>query len=64
VLRDLEAVIHHIVATAFPPLKGEGDHAQHGGGVSAYPNYAASAATLTPLRQASPATSPHGGGLE
>ena len=64
VLRDLEAVIRHIVATANPPLKGEGDHAQHGGGVSGFPTVSASAATLTPLRQASPATSPPGGGLE
>jgi very-short-patch-repair endonuclease len=64
VLGDLEGVIRHIVSEANPPLKGEGYHAKHGGGVSAFPTGAACTDNLTPLRQASPATSPQGGGLE
>jgi len=35
-----------MIAVLNPLLKGEGDHAQHGGGVSAFPY------TLTPLRRA------------
>jgi ribonuclease R len=44
-----------------PPLKGEGDRAKRGGGVSAAED---DPETLTPLRQAAPATSPQRGGLE
>jgi ribonuclease R len=44
-----------------PPLEGEGDQPKAGGGVSASEE---GPETLTPLRQASPATSPRGGGLK
>jgi ribonuclease R len=44
-----------------PPLNGEGDQPKAGGGVSASED---GPETLTPLRQASPATSPQGGGLQ
>jgi very-short-patch-repair endonuclease len=67
VLDDLENVIRGIVAAAIPPLQGEGNHAQHGGGVSASEQKPVAGARLrrvTPLRQASPATSPRRGGLE
>jgi very-short-patch-repair endonuclease len=64
VLRDVEAMVLGIVAAADPPPEGEGDHAKHGGGVSAVPPSPHSTRTLTPLRQASPATSPRRGGLE
>ncbi|MBV9883336.1 MAG: endonuclease domain-containing protein [Sphingomonadaceae bacterium] len=52
ILADLESVIRGIVVQATdnnPPLKGEGDHAQHGGGVSALERDAASAAHPLPL---------------
>jgi very-short-patch-repair endonuclease len=64
VLSDLDAVVRGIVAAANPPLEGEGDREQNGRGVPALSIGAARAERLTPLRQASPATSPLGGGLE
>jgi very-short-patch-repair endonuclease len=64
VLKDLEAVVGGIVAAANPPPEGEGDRAQPGGGVSASPQMPRPPQRLTPLRQASPATSPQRGGLE
>jgi hypothetical protein len=50
--RDLEAVIRHIVATATPPLQGEGDQPKAGGGVSASPTSSAPPEPLIPLRRA------------
>jgi len=48
VLGNLDGVIRGIVAHALgnPPLRGEGDHAQHGGGVS---DSSIHSPTLTPL---------------
>ena len=63
VLSDLENVVRGIVAASNPPLKGEGDHAKHGGGVSGFVKDAVLTERLTPLRQASPATSHFRGGL-
>ena len=64
VLADVEAVIHHIVATADPPLKGEGDRPQAGGGVSASPKNSAAVERLIPLRRADARHLPFQGRIE
>ena len=64
VLRNLDNVVRGIVAAANPARQGERGQPHAGGGLSATPACDLLAETLTPLRQASPATSPPGGGLE
>ncbi|MBV8686277.1 MAG: endonuclease domain-containing protein [Alphaproteobacteria bacterium] len=65
VLSDIEAAILGIVAAADPSLQGERNHAHREGDVlQGLPSVASPGRTPPPLRQASPATSPRGGGLE
>jgi len=54
VLSNLEGVVQGIVARALenPPLKGEGDRAKRGGGVSDSPNYPPALTPLHPLPSA------------